>query len=255
MQHSVDLNCDLGELDGEEGLALDALMIPLVSSVNVACGQHAGDARRMSLVAKLCKVHSVAFGAHPGYADREHFGRRVIPLDDAELRSLVISQLELAARVADNEGIRLAHVKPHGALYNLAASDGATARVIVETIAAFDRSLLLFALSGSVLDAVARDRGLRIASEAFADRAYESTGQLVSRTREGAVLHDPTMIARRAANMVRSQSVESVDGKTLAITIDSLCVHGDTPNAQGITERIRKELMTAGIDIRPPDFS
>lgn len=255
MPHSVDLNCDLGELEGDEGLAIDTTMIPFVSSVNVACGQHAGDARRMSQVAKLCRVHSVAFGAHPGYADREHFGRRVMALDEAELRSLVISQLELAARVADNEGIRLAHVKPHGALYNLAASDEATAQVLVETIAAFDASLLLFALSGSVLDAVAVDRGIRIVSEAFADRAYDSTAQLVSRTCEGAVLQDSALIARRALNMVKTQSVESIDGKTMAIKIESLCVHGDTPNAQGIAERIRKELMTAGIDIRRPQFS
>ena len=255
MPHSVDLNCDLGELEGDEGLALDASMIPLVSSVNVACGQHAGDALRMSQVAKLCRVHSVAFGAHPGYADREHFGRRVIPLDDAELRRLVISQVELAAQIADSEGIRLAHVKPHGALYNLAASDEATARIIVDTIVVFDRSLPLFALSGSVLEAIARNSGLRVVSEAFADRAYEASGQLINRTREGAVLHDAALIARRAVNMVKTQSVESIDGKSFAIKIDSLCVHGDTPNAQSIVKKIRKELNSAEIDIRRPQFS
>jgi UPF0271 protein len=252
MPHTVDLNCDLGELEGDEGLALDASMISFVSSVNAACGQHAGDARRMAQVARLCRIHSVAFGAHPGYADREHFGRRVIALDEAQLRILVLSQLELAVQVADDEGIRLAHVKPHGALYNLAASDEATAQVIVETIGAFDRTLLLFALSGSVLNTVARDQGLRVVSEAFADRAYDSKAQLVSRTREGAVLHDPTLIARRAVSMVKTQSVESIEGKTLAVKIDSLCMHGDTPNAQGIAARICKELISAGITIEGP---
>ena len=255
MQHSVDLNCDLGELEGDEGLALDALMIPMVSSVNVACGQHAGDERRMSEIARLCGIHSVAFGAHPGYADREHFGRRVIALSETQLRSLVLAQLELAARVAEGEGIQLAHVKPHGAMYNLAARDEVTAGVVADTIASFNQTLILYALSGSVLEAVARDRGLSVASEAFADRAYDSNAQLVSRTHDGAVLHDATVIARRAVDMISTQAVESIDGKTLAMKIDSLCVHGDTPNAHRIAEIIRREMMAVGINIRRLQFS
>lgn len=252
MRRSVDLNCDLGELDGDEGLALDAAMILLVSSVNVACGQHAGDERRMSEIAGLCRSHSVAFGAHPGYADREHFGRRVIPLNEPQLRDLLLPQMELAARVAEQAGIELTHIKPHGALYNLAATDEPTAAAIASMIVSFSRKLQLFALSGSVLEASGQAAGLRVVSEAFADRAYDADGKLVSRSTEGAVLHDPDSIARRAVSMVLGQSVPTIHGTDLQLKISTLCVHGDTPDARRICSTIREHLRAAGVEIRRP---
>lgn len=245
----VDLNCDLGELETESGLAQDAGIIPLITSANVACGEHAGSSERMRAVARLCRNRDVAFGAHPGFADREHFGRRMMAISRMELFDLVWRQIRRAAEIAAEEGITLTHVKPHGALYNLAAEDDATAEILVTVMVEIDPGLLLYALSGSRLEVKARQSGLKVVSEAFADRNYHSNGRLVSRDQPDAVLAEPSLVARRAVDMVLGQRVTAVDGRMIPLKVDTLCVHGDSLHAVSMITAIRAELVREGIAI------
>ncbi len=248
----VDLNCDLGEIETDAGLAQDAAIIPLITSANVACGEHAGSPERMRAVARLCKTHNVAFGAHPGYADREHFGRRVVPMNRAELFELLVKQIRLASVIAAEEDITLSHVKPHGALYNLAADNDETAEVLINAMSAADPTLLLFALSGSRLATIAEAAGITVISEAFADRNYDASGRLVSRDQPDAVLHDASIVARRAVSMIRDQCVTSVEGSVIALKADTLCVHGDTPQALAIVTSLRSELAQNCVKVARP---
>ncbi|MFN9721247.1 MAG: 5-oxoprolinase subunit PxpA [Planctomycetota bacterium] len=248
----VDLNCDLGEIETEVGLAHDAAIIPMITSASVACGEHAGSPERMRAVARLCRIHDVAFGAHPGYADREHFGRQVVSMNRIELFELLVRQIRLASVIAAEEGLNLAHVKPHGALYNLAADHDETAEVLINAIVAVDRALLLFAFSGSRLATLAEASGIRVVSEAFADRNYDASGQLVSRGRPDAVLLDSSIIARRAVSMLRDQCIASVEGAVIPLKVDTICVHGDTPQAAGIVAVLRSELVQNRIRVARP---
>jgi 5-oxoprolinase (ATP-hydrolysing) subunit A len=241
---SIDLNADVGE-----GSAEDAGLFEAISSANVACGGHAGDDESMRATVQLARMRGVAVGAHPSFDDREQFGRREMLLSSEQLHALLLDQLTRLARIAVDQGVTLRHVKPHGALYNVAARDAGVAATIAAAIAAFDRSLVLVGLSGSQSIAAARRAGLRAASEAFADRGYAADGSLVPRSQPGAVLHDPEVVIARAITMARDGEVTSIDGRRLALEVDTICVHSDTPGAAQLARQLRAALEAAGLRV------
>ncbi len=246
----VDLNCDLGELNGVAGFRIESQILRHITSANVACGAHAGDAARMHDVAVLCRELSVAFGAHPGYADRVHFGRRVLPMSPSEIRQMVSDQIGLALTIATSEGITLSHVKPHGALYNIAARDVAVAEAIVLAVRDARSDIRIFGLSGSMLIQLAGDHGLASVNEVFADRNYLRDGTLVPRDRPDSVLSEPAQITTRAVAMIRSKTAIAVDGVKVPIVPETICVHSDTANAIEIAKQLRSELQANQIEVR-----
>lgn len=242
---SIDLNCDMGE-----GADSDARIMPLVTSANVACGFHASDPATIRRTVRLAREHGVAVGAHPSYADREGFGRRPLDVLPEQVKDDVTYQVGALWAFCRSEGIRLTHVKPHGALYNAAALDPALARAICEAVRAIDPLLVLVCLARSPMAELARKLGLACAEEAFADRAYTSAGTLVPRSSPGAVIHDPGEVADRVVRMVREKRVEAVDGAFVPIDAQTICVHGDTPGAEGLAAAIRRRLAAEGIAVR-----
>ncbi len=249
---TIDLNCDLGEGFGAWQMGNDAAMIELASSVNVACGFHAGDADIMRKTAELAKARGVSIGAHPGYRDLHGFGRRpVAGLTAAEIENLVAYQIGALQAVAALAGHKVTHVKAHGALSNVACEDDMTARAIASGIKAVDRNLQFVVLANSRLVKAGEAAGLPLVHEVFADRAYEDDANLVSRRKPGAVLHDTAQIAQRVVRMVQDRAVVSVSGKTIKVQIDTVCIHGDTPGAVEIARKIRAALNTHGISIAP----
>jgi len=242
----VDLNGDVGE-----GIGTDAALIPILSSANIACGFHAGDADMMRSTVELARTHGVAIGAHPSFADREGFGRREVQLGSDELEDLVARQIDALAEIAAEQGVRLQHVKPHGALYNMAARDGSIARAIARATVSLDASLVLVGLSGSQLISAGREAGLRTASEVFADRGYQRDGSLVPRDRPDALLEDVNVVVPRVLGMLRDRRVIAVDGTAVPVECDTICLHGDTPGTVAFAQRLRTALTEAGIVIRP----
>jgi UPF0271 protein len=249
---SIDLNADVGE-----GVGTDAELLPLVSSVNIACGAHAGDEGTMRETIRLALRHGVAVGAHPGFADREHFGRRELAMSPADAADLVIDQVVRLQAVAVGLGARVGHVKLHGALYNMAARDPALAAAIAAAVALHrDRSggpTVLYALAGSVLVAEARRVGLRALGEGFADRAYRRDGSLQPRSEPGALIEEPAAAAEQALLIATGRVVIGRDGSTIPIDADTLCVHGDSPAAVASARAIRERLDSAGIAVRPAE--
>jgi UPF0271 protein len=245
----VDLNADMGEGFGPWAMGDDAAMLGIVTSANVACGFHAGSPEIMHATFAAAHDRGVAIGAHPGFADREGFGRRLIPSTDAEVEAMVAYQVGAACAVAALAGHRVTYVKAHGALYNHAALHADVARAIARGIRAADPRLTCLCLSGSVAPAAAADEGLAVAAEVFADRAYQPDGTLVPRDRQGAVLHDAVLIADRMTRMIGSGTITAIDGSTFPAPMDSICVHGDTPDAVSIAVQLRQALLAAGHSI------
>jgi len=248
---TVDLNSDLGEGFGRWTLGDDEAMLQLVTSANVACGFHAGDPTILRRVCAQAAERGVAIGAQVGYRDLAGFGRRHIDIEPAELVNEVIYQIGALDAIARVEGSRVTYVKPHGALYNDAASNPVTAAAVAEAIALYDRSLPLVGLAGSELLVAAQGAGLSGVAEAFADRAYTAQGLLVSRREEGAVIHDPTAIAQRCVRLVTDGTVEAIDGSIVHVAAQSICVHGDTEGAVAIAAAVRQGLEAAGVILRP----
>jgi UPF0271 protein len=246
----IDLNSDVGESFGAWSLGRDEELIPLVTSVNVACGAHAGDPVVMRRTVRLAREAGVAIGAHPGYPDLEGFGRRDMTLSPDELTATIVFQLGALAGIARAEGCELTHVKPHGALYNRAAADEPLARVLAEAVRAFSRDLILVALSGSALQRAGEAAGSRVAAEAFADRVYEPDGTLRSRRLEGAMLDTPGAVAAQALSIAKEGRVRTSDGSSIEVTADTICIHGDTPGAPAIARAVRRALEDAGVTIR-----
>jgi UPF0271 protein len=244
----LDLNADVGEGDPET----DEALLPLVTSANVACGAHAGDAQSMRATVTLAIRHGVAVGAHPGFNDREGFGRRPQRLTPDEIRGLLLSQLGALDAIARAEGTTLHHVKPHGALYNQAETDGALAAAIVAAIRAFDASLPMVGRAGSAMEQAARAASHPFTSEAFADRRYRSDGTLLSRSEPGSVLTDPEEVARQVRGLVTDGEVLTSDGSRVAVSFGTLCVHGDTPGAAALALRVRRELEELGVSVSTP---
>lgn len=247
----VDLNCDCGEGFGAYSMGDDEAMLGIVTTANVACGFHAGDPDTMARTFALAKARGVAVGAHPGFADRAGFGRRRIPVTEAEIERLVAYQIGAAQALAIQAGHRLTHVKPHGALSNIAMAEAGPARAIARAARAVDRDLAFLAIAGTELERAGQAEGLATVCEIYADRGYTDDGHLVPRSAPGAVLHDADEAAARAAAMVGAGAVFAVSGKQVKVGIDSICVHGDTPGAVAMARAVRAALERAGVTLRP----
>jgi len=241
----VDLNCDMGE-----GFGNDAELLSVVSSANIACGFHAGDPETMRRTAEIAVEKGVAIGAHPGYPDRENFGRIEMSLSAREISDLITEQIGIMRDVAVAAGGALNHVKPHGALYNQAARDHELAAAIAEAVAAFDPQLVLFGLSGSVSITEAHRLGLRAASEVFADRTYRNDGSLTPRTDPNALISHEQRSIVQAMQMVRDQAVTATDGTLVKVTAETICLHGDGENALRFANVIRTTLERNGVRVR-----
>ncbi|MCR5175489.1 MAG: LamB/YcsF family protein [Anaerovibrio sp.] len=248
--NAVDLNCDLGESFGCYTIGMDEAVIPYVTSVNIACGWHAGDPLIMEKTVALAKKNGVAVGAHPGFPDLMGFGRRPMTVTPSEAGAYVKYQIGALMAFVRGQGLELQHVKPHGALYNMAAKDEALAAGICEAVASVDKNLIFMGLAGSVMLKAAEEKGLRVASEVFADRAYNDDGSLVSRKLPGAVIHDPAVAVSRAVKMAKEGKVVSINGKEISIRADSICVHGDNAQAVELVSKIRNALVEAGIELK-----
>jgi 5-oxoprolinase (ATP-hydrolysing) subunit A len=248
----IDLNADVGESFGAYRYGDDEGVLPSVSSANIACGFHAGDPTVMRTTVQLSRRHGVSVGAHPGFQDLAGFGRREVHLSMAELENLVAYQVGALAGIAAAEGVRLGHVKPHGALYNMAARDATLADAIARAVRGVDASLVLFGLSGSQLIAAGERAGLRVASEVFADRGYRPDGSLAPRGTPAAVTTDAAAVAARAVEMASRHTVTALDGTSVSVRADTICVHGDTPGAAALASAVRAALTAAGITVAAP---
>ncbi len=248
---SVDLNCDCGEGFGCYRIGDDAAMLEIVTSINVACGFHAGDPEIMAKTFAAAKARDIAIGAHPGFPDLWGFGRRRLPYTTGEIERLVAYQIGAAIALAAYAGAWLGHVKIHGALSNIAAEDEATAQAIARAIKTVDQGLVLLVPAGTKLETAGLAKGLTVAREIFADRAYMDSGLLVERSRPGAVLQDAEEAAQRAVAMVLDGAIITTAGKRLTTRIDSICVHGDSPNAVAMAAAVRTRLEQAGIELAP----
>jgi UPF0271 protein len=246
----IDINADVGEykaalLNGSEGR-----LLRVVSSANIACGGHAGDAASMRSVVRLCQSLGVSIGAHPGYPDRRGFGRSKLNMQLSELEVSLVEQIDALLEIASLCGASIHHVKPHGALYNAAATDGELAAVIARAVSVVDRKLVLVGLAGSPMLDVWRGLGFSVIAEAFADRRYEPNGILRSRGLPGALIVDPAEAAKQALLIVRDGGVKSVDGSMVQLSAQTICIHGDTPNAVLIAEGVRRTLEQSDVVLK-----
>lgn len=245
----IDLNCDLGETD-IPGEGNDERLMPYLSSANIACGGHAGSVESMRYTITLALRFGVGVGAHPGYPDREGFGRRKMKIAGCDLRESLATQIETLRQIAAEEGVRLRHVKPHGALYNEAARDAGLALLIAGVVKEIDRQLILVGLSGSEIMKAAEKEGLGFRSEVFADRAYNDDGTLVPRETPGALLHDTDVMIGRVIRMAEKGEVITISGMAIPIKADTVCIHGDNKTAPMFVKELADELKSRKIEIR-----
>ena len=249
MANKIDFNCDMGESFGMYKMGLDEEVIKHITSANIACGFHAGDPNWMRSTVKLAEEHGVAIGAHPSFPDLSGFGRRTMNASALEVKNDVIYQM--GALQAFTGAKRLQHVKPHGAMYNMAVDDQNLATAICEAALEVDSNVVLLALAGSQWISVAEDLGLRVGREIFADRALNADGTLVSRSKEGSVIHDIEEVVDRSLRMVTEGKAVAVSGEVIDVEADSLCLHGDTPGAVDMARALKKALFAEGIKVTP----
>ena len=248
---TIDLNCDMGEGFGVYSLGYDAEAMPYVTSINAACGFHASDPSTMWKTVKLAKQYGVAIGAHPGFPDLVGFGRRTMASTMDEIKADVIYQVGAMLAFCKAEGVKLQHVKIHGALYNQAEKDINTSVAVAETIKAVDPDLYMLCLGNSIMVEGAKKVGVKYVEEAFADRAYTAQGTLVPRKQAGSVIHDVNLCAERVLSMVKDKKVTAIDGTVIPISAQTICVHGDTPGAVDMIKAIRTKLEQAGVTLKP----
>ncbi len=247
MTARVDFNCDMGESFGAWTLGFDEAVIASITSANIACGFHAGDPQVMQQTVRLAEAHGIGIGAHPSFPDLQGFGRRTLAASPSEVRNDVLYQI--GALTAFTSAKRLQHVKPHGALYNEAVSGGELAQAICDAVLQADPQLILVVLAGSAFARVARERGVRVAREAFADRAVNADGTLVARSRPGAVINDVTAVVERSIRMVTEHTVVAITGEVIPVSADTVCLHGDTPGAVTLAARLRSGFEQAGVEV------
>ncbi len=245
----IDINCDMGESFGSFKVGEDEKIIPYVTSVNIACGYHAGDPTVMARTVKLAGRYGAAIGAHPGYPDLMGYGRRNMETFPGEIKNYILYQVGALAAFVKTSGMMLHHVKLHGALYNYAARDERAANEVIEAIKAYDPELILVCLAGSLCAQMALQAGLRVATEAFPDRAYLGNGQLVPRSMPGAVILDLETIKERVLKLVSTKTITSIDGYDIPLQADTLCIHGDSPKAWELAGVIRKTLEASNIRV------
>jgi 5-oxoprolinase (ATP-hydrolysing) subunit A len=246
----IDINSDLGESYGAYTIGHDAGLMTAITSANIAAGFHAGDPSVLRETIRMAKANGVAVGAHPGFPDLVGFGRRELNVTPKEAEDFVLYQVAAVAGVAAAEGVRVQHVKAHGALFNMAVHNAELAAAIARAVAALDKSLIFFGLPGSELLKAGRAAGLRVAAEVFADRAYEPDGTLASRRKPGAVIHDAEAVVTRAVRMVTDRNVVATDGSIVPLEADTICVHGDTPGSDRLAAQIRAGFERAGVTVK-----
>ena len=242
---AIDLNCDMGE-----GMMNDEALMHFISSANIACGYHAGDEHIMKRTVELALKNNVAIGAHPGFADKENFGRTEVQLSDEEYHTLVVHQLAALKKITDGAGATIHHVKPHGALYNMSAKNRRIAFIIAKAVMEFDPNLILYGLSGSYSIAEARGVGLKTASEVFADRSYQNNGSLTPRSQPHALIEDEGASLRQVLQMIQQQTVTSLEKITVPVVAETICIHGDGTHAVEFAKRIYQTLQREMIAIR-----
>ena len=246
----IDLNCDMGEFPEAVADGTQEALMPSITSVNIACGGHAGDEHTMRATVEQAIRWNLAMGAHPGYADRANFGRLELQLSAAEVAESVFEQVRALAQIAESCGARLTHVKPHGALYNQAARDRELAVAIAEGVVRWSREVVLVGLAGSSMIEVFREAGFSVAAEAFADRRYEADGSLRSRKFVDAVISDPAEVARQALRIVQDRTVIAADGSELLVEAQTICIHGDTPGAMQAAAKLSRALRESSVVLK-----
>ena len=250
-ERAIDLNADLGESFGRFTVGRDEELVPLLTSAQLACGFHGGDPRVMDRTVAACRAAGVAVGAHPSFPDLVGFGRRVVEVTGLEAETDVLYQVAALDGFCRRHGVTMQHVKPHGALYNEASRNVELARGVAAGIASYDSRLILVCQFGTALAAAGREAGLRLAYESFADRAYRADGTLVPRSVPGSVLHDAEQAADQALRMATEGRVAAMDGSVVEVPVDTLCVHGDNPEAVGLVRLLRQRLTGGGVRLRP----
>jgi len=248
---AIDLNSDVGEGFGPYRIGEDEQLFPHITSANIACGFHAGDPDTMRKTLELAAKHGVAVGAHPGYPDRQHFGRVPLPYSPAEVVNLVLYQIGALQGLAQTVGVSLQHIKLHGALYHQAAEDRLLAELLLDAIVRYHPPLIIVGSPGSMLQKEAEERGLDFAAEGFADRAYADDGKLVSRMKTNSLLNNPELAAEQAISLAKERSVTTESGKKIEMKVQTICIHSDTPGAGQIASVVRERLEQAKIALEP----
>ena len=249
----ININCDLGESSKLHSTENDPLLLEIVNSANIACGYHAGDKPTMEQTIKISKKNAVSIGAHPSFNDRENFGRKRINLPSNEITKLIIDQINILFEIADKFRMKVTHVKPHGALNNMACEDYDLAKVISESIIKANKDLIFLVPTGSQMEKAGKKLGMKIAAEIFADRNYEDNGNLVSRSKDNAMITDPAIAKKHVIKMVENQALDCYSGKQIPCEIDSVCVHGDGKSAVNTAKQIKEGLIKSGMTLNPLD--
>ena len=249
----ININCDLGESSKLHSTENDPLLLQIVNSANIACGYHAGDRPTMEKTIEISKRNSVSIGAHPSFNDPENFGRKRLNLPSSEIKKLIIDQVNILTDVANNKGMKVTHVKPHGALNNMACENYDLAKVISESIIQVNKELIFLVPTGSQMEKAGKKLGIKVAAEIFADRNYEDDGNLVSRSKSYAMITDPATAKKHAIKMVENQALNCYSGKQIPCEIDSICVHGDGKSAVNTAKQIKEGLIKSGVTLNPLD--
>jgi len=249
----ININCDLGESSKFCSTENDPLLLKIVNSANIACGYHAGDKPTMEKTIKISKENSVSIGAHPSFNDPENFGRKRLNLPSGEITKLIVDQINILSNIANTSGIKVTHVKPHGALNNMACEDYDLAKIISDSIIEVNKDLIFLVPTGSQMEKAGKKLGMKIAAEIFADRNYEDNGNLVSRSKSNAMITDPEIAKKHVIKMVENQALNCYSGKQIPCEIDSVCVHGDGQSAVNTAKQIREGLIKAGVTLNPLD--
>ena len=247
----ININCDLGEKSKFHSTENDPELLSIVNSANIACGYHAGDEETMNMVIKISKSNGVSIGAHPSFKDRENFGRKKINLNSSEITKLITDQYEILQKIAQEHGENVTHIKPHGALNNMACEDFELANTIAKAINNIDKNIIFLVPTGSQMEIAAKKLNMKIACEIFADRNYEDDGNLVSRSKGHALITDPNMAKKHVLSMVKNQALNCFSGKQIPCEIDSVCIHGDNESSLATAKSIKENLVSNGLILKP----
>ena len=246
----ININCDLGEKSKFHSIENDPELLNIVNSANIACGYHAGDSETMELVIKISKDNGVSIGAHPSFNDLENFGRKRINLNSSEIKKLIVEQYEILQTIAQKHNESVTHIKPHGALNNMACEDLELANILANTIYGIDKNIIYLVPTGSKMEIAAKKLNMKIACEIFADRNYEDDGNLVSRSKPNALITDPEVAKKHVFTMVKNQSLNCLSGKQISCEIDSVCIHGDNISSLNTAKSIKDDLLKNGLDLK-----
>jgi len=247
----ININCDLGEKSKFHSTENDPELLNIVNSANIACGYHAGDEETMDMVIKISKSNGVSIGAHPSFNDPENFGRKKINLSSSEITKLITTQYEILQKIAQKHGENVTHIKPHGALNNMACEDFDLANTISKSINNIDKNIIFLVPTGSQMEVAAKKLNMKIACEIFADRNYEDDGNLVSRAKDHALITDPNMAKKHVLSMVNNQAINCFSGKQIPCEIDSVCIHGDNESSLATAKSIKENLLSNGLILKP----